>query len=118
MTNTEMKEKIINFYDSHELFTKPKGETFYISNIGTTKIGNDVKEAFQYSEQGKFVPFDTIYKCYDKILQDNKLTREWFETTFPIENSGRSCNYTTIGSIFEKLKIVKYQGNGLYTKIA
>ena len=46
MTNTELKEKIINFYDSHELFTKPKGETFYISNIGTTKIGNDVKEAF------------------------------------------------------------------------
>ena len=85
MTNTELKEKIINFYDSHELFTKPKGETFYISNIGTTKIGNDVKEAFQYSGQGKFVPFDTIYKCYDKILQDNKLTREWFETTFPIE---------------------------------
>ena len=87
MTNTELKEKIIKFYDSHELFTKPKGETFYISNIGTTKIGNDVKEAFQYSEQGKFVPFDTIYKCYDKILQDNKLTREWFETTFPIPNA-------------------------------
>lgn len=118
MTMIELKNKIIRFYDTHELFTKPKGETFYISNIGNTKIGNEIKEAFQYSGQCKFIPFDTLYKCYEQILKENKLTREWYETTFPIENSGRPCNYTTIGSILEKLKIVEYQGNGLYTKIA
>ena len=50
MTNTELKEKIINFYDSHELFTKPKGETFYISNIGTTKIVAMVGKRNEYGK--------------------------------------------------------------------
>ena len=118
MTKVELKNKIINFYNTHELFTKPTESTFYISNIGTTKIGNETKEAFQYSGQCKFVPFDTLYKCYEQILQENKLTRKWFAKTFPEENSGRPCNYTTIGSILEKLKFVEYQGKGLYTNIA
>ena len=117
MTKVELKNKIINFYDTHESFTKPKGGTFYISNIGTTKIGNETKEAFQYSGQCKFVPFDTLYKCYEQILQENKLTREWFETTFSIENSGRPCNYTTIGSILVKLGIADYAGQGAYNRI-
>lgn len=116
MTNNELKENIINFYKNKTIFTRPQGGTFFINNIGYTKIGADKIEGFQYSDKLKYVPFSTLFAYYEKVIKTNSLSREWFNSTF-IEHIGRPCNYTTIGSIFEKLRIANYIGDGKYLKI-
>ena len=117
MTNNELKSEIIKLYDKKTIMRKPEGEKFYVCKIGTTKIGEEKKDAFQYSGQSKYVPFDTLFACYKKITSSGSLSRDWFNQNFPFESSSRPCNFTTIGSIFEILKIAKYEGEGSYRKV-
>ena len=113
MDITELKIIIQNYYKKHETFQKPEGGTFQISNIGITTIEGKEYKGFQYSGQNKYVPFRTMLSCYEKLESCGEISREWFNKTFP-EHKGRPCNYTTIGSILEKLKIAVYVGGGKY----
>ena len=113
MSITELKTIINNFYRNKESFQKPKGGSFIISNIGFTTVEDKEYEGFQYSGQNKYVPFATMLSCIEKLESSGKLSREWFNESFP-EHKGRPCNYTTIGSILEKMnKAVYIRGNYL-----
>jgi len=113
MNITDLKSIIENYYNKHETFQKPKGGSFIISNIGTTTIEGKEYEGFQYSGQDKYVPFDTMLSCIEKLESSGELSRDWFNRTFP-EHKGRPCNYTTIGSILIKLNKASYvRGNYL-----
>jgi len=116
MTREELKEHVINFFKDELVFEKPQGGTFKIINIGNTKIENVSNEGFQYSGVNKYVPFNTLFECYEQLISTGMLSRTWFNKTFPTEQSGRPCNFTTIGSILVKLKIAKYNSNGDYEK--
>ena len=117
MQNNELKNKILYFYKNNISMTKPEGGEFVISNIGYTKIGDQKVEGFQYSGINKYVPFNTLYECYEQLNKTGLLSREWFRKNFTFEHSSRPCNFSTIGSIFVKLEIAEYEKNGDYKKI-
>ena len=113
MNLTELKTIIENYYKKGESFQKPKGGSFTIINIGTTTVEGKEYEGFQYSGQNKYVPFQTMLSCYEKLFSSNEFSRDWFNQNF-LEHKGRPCNYTTIGSIFVKMDIALYsKGNYL-----
>ena len=115
MDITELKSIIQNYYDNQESFQKPKGGSFIISNIGITTIDGKEFEGFQYSGQNKYVPFSTLFSCFEKLESSGKLSREWFNNNFP-EHKGRPCNFTTIGSIFVKMGVAVYSSNAYLKK--
>ena len=116
MSNDELKSKIIFLYANHISMEKPEGKNFIISNIGFTTINGIKTEGFQYSNVYKYVPFETLYKCYAQLNNSGFLSRIWFHNTFPFEKKSRPCNYITIGSIFVKLNLASYEANGEYKK--
>ena len=113
MNITELKSIIQNYYKKGESFQKPRGGSFIISNIGTTTVEGNAYEGFQYSGQDKYVPFQTMLSCYEKLESSGELSRDWFNKNFT-EHKGRPCNFTTIGSILIKMEIAIYvRGNYL-----
>ena len=116
MTNDELKNKIFYLYKNNISITKPEGTKFVILNIDYTKIGNQKVEGFQYSDIKKYVPFETLFKCFEQLNKTGLLSREWFRTNFTFENSSRPCNFSIIGSIFVKLDLAYYEANGEYKK--
>ena len=112
MNINELKIKIQNFYENQVSFQKPNGGSFVISNIGFTTVEGIEYEAFQYSGQYKYVPFDTMLSCLNNLELSGEFSRNWFNKTFP-EHKGRPCNYTTIGSIFVKMNLAVYS-KGIY----
>lgn len=115
MNITEIKSIIQDYYNKHESFQKPRGGSFIISNIGTTTVDGTAYEGFQYSGQDKYVPFNTMLSCYEKLETSGEISREWFNKNFP-EHKGRPCNFTTIGSIFVKMAVAVYSGNAYLKK--
>lgn len=118
MTNDELKNKIQYLYEKEIAVEKPKGEKFIISKIGFTKIHNLGVEGFQYSRENKYVPFETLFKCYKQLDESNLLSKDWFKKTFSFECTSRPCNFTTIGSIFVALGIAEYISKGMYKKVS
>ena len=116
MTNKKLKEYIINCCENHIAIPKPESGHVFIEKIGTTKIVETEKEGFQYSENRKYVPFETLFLCYKELLVSGELKTEWFKKTFPNEYKGRPCNFTTIGGVFELLNIATYKSRGVYIK--
>lgn len=55
--------------------------------------------------------FETAYK---QLRASGELTRHWFDVHLPSCAKEGSCNFTTVGGIFDVLGEAKYVGNGLY----
>ena len=56
--------------------------------------------------------------AYQQLKETGKFTRKWFETELPHCNKEGSCNFTTIGGIFELLGEASYSGQGSYKIIS
>ncbi len=52
--------------------------------------------------------------AYNQIKSSSNLTRKWFNEKLSNCAKEGSCNYTTIGGIFELLGVAKYKQNGEY----
>lgn len=50
----------------------------------------------------------------EHLVSEGLLTQAWFQETFPACAREGSCNFTTIGGIFELLGKAKYAEPGLY----
>jgi hypothetical protein len=53
----------------------------------------------------------------ERIQIEKDITREWFNKNLARCNKEGTCNYTTLGGIFEKLGFVEYVGDGVYKVI-
>lgn len=54
-------------------------------------------------------------KAYQQIVSQGSFSRKWFQDNMPECAKEGGCNFTTIGGIFELLKIAQYE-RGLYKK--
>ncbi|MCL1125876.1 hypothetical protein [Shewanella surugensis] len=52
--------------------------------------------------------------AYQRLLKTNELTRKWFNENMPKCAGEGSCNFTTVGGIFELLGKAKYHSQGRY----
>jgi hypothetical protein len=86
--------------------------------IEFTKSNGD--ESFKYSigenGNGKCVLKSEIEESFTILQTSGKFTREWHKEHFPQLESGRPCNFTTIGGIFELLGYAKYASRSEYDK--
>lgn len=56
-------------------------------------------------------------RAYHQLNQTGEFSRKWFGAKLPDCNKEGSCNFTTIGGIFELLGIASYSDAGIYKKI-
>lgn len=118
MSNDELMNKIKYLYENQLAMKRPEGGKFTISKIGVTRIGNEKTDGFQYTGADKYVPFETLFRCYDKLDKTGLLSTDWFKNIFSFEYASRPCNFTIIGSIFVTLGIAEYTSNGVYKKLS
>jgi hypothetical protein len=52
--------------------------------------------------------------AYERITNGEDLNRKWFEETLYGCNKEGTCNFTTLGGIFQELGLVKYYQEGVY----
>ena len=52
--------------------------------------------------------------AFHRLSLTGEFTREWFSNTMTRCNNEGSCNFTTIGGIFEYLGIARYADRGTY----
>lgn len=55
--------------------------------------------------------------AYNQLMKTGYFTHQWFEENLPDCAKEGSCNFTTIGGIFELLKLAKHSSAGIYNKI-
>lgn len=55
--------------------------------------------------------------AYDQLNETGKITSEWFRSTMVACNAEGSCNFTTIGGVFELLGVASYPQRGIYVKV-
>ena len=65
----------------------------------------------------KGITFSEFEKAYKNLIASGEFTHEWFNKNLSKCSQEGSCNYTTIGGLFELLKISKYSGLGIYIRI-
>ncbi len=53
-------------------------------------------------------------EAFNQLTKTGEFTREWFCKTMVQCHSEGSCNFTTIGGIFELLAVARYTSRGLY----
>lgn len=53
--------------------------------------------------------------AYAEITASGELTRTWFNSVLGRCAQEGSCNFTTIGGVFELLGLARYSGRGSYT---
>ena len=55
-------------------------------------------------------------RAYDRLTVTGQFTRKWFQCEMAECNTEGSCNFTTIGGVFELLGIATYAHRGTYMK--
>lgn len=71
------------------------------------------EEGFYYSigQRGRSnkITFDLFEQCYNRLQSTDELSRAWFKATFPSLGKVASCNFTTIGGLFQQFGLVHYR---------
>jgi len=61
----------------------------------------------------------SAFRFADEVLKTtDEITRSWFAANFPELERDGSCNFTTLGGIFELLGLAVYEGRGVYRRRA
>ena len=55
-------------------------------------------------------------KAYSQLTETGQITRKWFRCNMADCNAEGSCNFTTIGGVFELLGVANYAQRGTYVK--
>ena len=56
-------------------------------------------------------------RAYDRLTTYGQISRKWFHSTLPECNKEGSCNFTTIGGVFELLGLAAYVPRGIYRRV-
>ncbi|MBI3714064.1 MAG: hypothetical protein HY253_14040 [Burkholderiales bacterium] len=116
-----MEKKIQELILPGTIIPKPKAKAdFVVKDWGTRRsekaliyfIPNHVNTT-KPSQKG--VTVSEFEKAFSELQKSRKFTREWFNKHLALCAKEGSCNYTTIGGIFELLGEATYSNRGLYT---
>ena len=55
-------------------------------------------------------------RAYEELQRSGELTHAWFKKNLPKCAEEGSCNYTTVGGIFELLGEARYLSKGVYAR--
>ena len=56
-------------------------------------------------------------KAHERLMEAGLLTREWSRSAMADCNAEGSCNFTTVGGVFELLGFARYVRRGTYAKV-
>lgn len=62
----------------------------------------------------KGITVSEFLMAYERITNGEDISRKWFEKTLYRCNNEGTCNFTTLGGIFQELGLVKYYQEGVY----
>jgi len=103
---------------------KPKKDSDYrvhrwgLDNLGKSKLVYSFpSNASPIESHKKTIKEDEIIKSHERLETTGKLTTAWYSGKFPEIYSHSPCNFTTIGGLFVKLGIARYEKAGLYVKV-
>lgn len=65
----------------------------------------------------KRIPASVFSQAFDILGRTGKITRPWFQATFPELEADGTCNFTTLGGIFVLLGDVRYAEPGVYEAV-
>ena len=72
---------------------------------------NDEKSPYE-----KGITVSEWVEAYDRLTKTGQITRKWFRRAMAECNDEGSCNFTTIGGVFELLGVANYSQRGAYVK--
>ena len=79
--------------------------------IYTIPNHNDQKSPYE-----KGITESEWVEAYDRLIETGQITRKWFRCAMAECNAEGSCNFTTIGGMFELLGVASYAQRGTYVK--
>ena len=102
---------------------KPQSKKVYLV-IGwkNNRQGEDVLEYSIPTKSGtgkrsrKTIPSSVFEAAHETLCSKGQITKDWFANTFPKVDASGGCNFTTLGGIFEILKLVKRTSRGVYRR--
>ena len=62
----------------------------------------------------KGVTLPELEKAFQELKETGSLTRSWFNESLPACKQEGSCNFTTIGGVFQMLGLARYAARGRY----
>lgn len=94
---------------------KPRGHECAILYIHENNENHFLK--YSTGNSGKIISKVEFRGAYQRLLDNNSFSRQWYNENFPQKATSSPCNFTTIGGIFLMLNIVEFIGNGCYQLI-
>ena len=64
----------------------------------------------------KKVSYVELEAAFYELQNNNKITRKWYEETFPKQAKSAPCNFTTIGGLLLHFRLAIHNGKGIYSK--
>ena len=65
----------------------------------------------------KGITLPEFEKAFQELKETGSLTRSWFNASLPACKKEGTCNFTTIGGVFQMLGLVRYAERGRYDAI-
>jgi len=65
----------------------------------------------------KRIPRSVFEEAYETLLNKGEITKVWFANAFPKVDADGSCNFTTLGGIFQILNLAEWAGEGVYRRL-
>lgn len=62
----------------------------------------------------KGVTVSEFEQAYERLIENGEFTREWFNANMLACRKDGSCNFTTIGGLFQLVGVANYAGVGTY----
>ena len=115
--------KLLGIDSIGDVIPKPNAkESFLIKGMGKRRG----EEALIYlipshtgrSPYQKGITLSEFDSAYSQLKTSGELTRQWFNLNLQKCAKEGACNFTTVGGIFELLKLAKYCGKGCYTSLS
>ncbi len=120
MEITMIFEKIINNCPPGSIIPKPRAKKeFLIKGVGTRR-GEEALIPYIPNNKNPNKPYQKgitrseFEKAYQELMEKGIFTKKWFDIYLSDCSSEGSCNFTTVGGLFQKLGLVEYVSPGIY----
>ncbi|MCZ6803207.1 MAG: hypothetical protein O7D86_04545 [Proteobacteria bacterium] len=120
MIKQKIQDLVQNFSKSE--IPKPEAkETFRIKGMGTRRgeaaLIYTIPSHTRDKPYEKGITLSEFEKAYKQLQETGSLTRSWFNETLPECAKEGSCNFTSIGGVFQMLALVNYTERGRYDAV-
>ncbi|HRY71209.1 MAG TPA: hypothetical protein P5159_23935 [Phycisphaerae bacterium] len=104
-------------------FPEPQAKADFVVKGWGTRRGEDAliytipnrKNPTKPSENG--ITVSEFEAAFAQLKSSGQFTRAWFNSELPACAGEGSCNFTSIGGIFELLSLARYAGRGVYERV-